>query len=145
MPNSHAENILDKLLSLLSEGSDARVERNSVLPEKIPANGLIVIYDGDPGDPEQVLGGFNNAYYEHQIEIVIYIEEGDSAIRDKKFDALLVEIGQILEGNPTLDGLVVGLTYARPQGSIEPVLGGPAIKTGTIILVAEYDTPSPLS
>jgi len=145
MPNSHAENILDKLLIILSEGCDARVERNSVLPEKIPANGLVVIYDGDPGEPEQVLGGFNNAYYEHQIEIAIYMEEGDSASRDQKFDALLVGIGQVLEEYPTLDGLVAGLTYARPEGSIEPVLGGPAIKTGTIILVAEYDTPSPLS
>ncbi len=145
MPSSHAEQVLEKLRALLDAGCDARVERNSVLPERIPPHGLIVIYDGDPGDPEQVLGGFNNAYYEHQIEVVLYMEDGNSAQRDQKFDALLLKIGEVLEDNPTLDGLVAGLSYARPETAIEPVLGGPAIKTGTLIIIAEYDTASPLS
>lgn len=145
MPSSHAEQVLEKLRALLDAGCEARVERNSVLPEKIPSRGLIVIYDGDPGEPEQVLGGFNNAYYEHQIEVVLYMEEGNAAQRDQKFDGLLLNIGEILEGNPTLDGLVAGLSYARPETAIEPVLGGPAIKTGTLIVIAEYDTASPLS
>lgn len=145
MTTSRAEEILEKLRTLLAAGCDARVERNSVLPEKIPADGLIVIYDGDPGEPEQVLGGFNNAYYEHQIEVVLYIEEGDAAQRDLKFDAMLVQIGQVLEANPKLDGLVAGLSYARPEIAIEPVIGAPAIKTGTLIVMAEYDTSSPLA
>lgn len=109
---------------------------------KIPAHGLIVIYDGDPGEPEQVLGGFNNTYYEHRIEVVLYMEEGNSAQRSQKFDDLLLEIGEILEDSPTLDGLVAGLSYARPETAIEPVLGGPAIKTGTLIIIAEYDAAS---
>jgi hypothetical protein len=145
MTTSRAENILEKLRTLLTAGCDARVERNSVLPEKIPTAGLIVIYDGDPGEPELVLGGFNNAYYEHEIEVVIYTEEGDPAQRDQKFDAMLVQIGQVLEANPKLDGLVAGLSYARPEIAIEPVLGAPAIKTGTLVIVAEYDTDSPLA
>lgn len=145
MTTSRAEDILEKLRTLLVAGCDARVERNSVLPEKIPVSGLIVIYDGDPGDPELVLGGFNNAYYEHQIEIALYMEEGDPAQRDQKFDAMLVQIGQVLEANPKLDGLVAGLSYARPEIAIEPVIGAPAIKTGTLIVIAEYDTDSPLA
>lgn len=145
MTTSRAEEILEKLRTLLAAGCDARVERNSVLPEKIPADGLIVIYDGDPGEPELVLGGFNNAYYDHEIEVVLYIEEGDPAQRDLKFDTMLVQIGQVLEANPKLDGLVAGLSYARPEAAIEPVIGAPAIKTGTLIVMAEYDTSSPLA
>lgn len=145
MTTSRAEDILEKLRTMLVAGCDARVERNSVLPEKIPADGLIVIYDGDPGEPELVLGGFNNAYYEHQIEVVLYVEEGNPAQRDQKFDAMLVQIGQVLEGNPKLDGLVAGLSYARPEIAIEPVIGAPAIKTGTLVIIAEYDTASPLA
>lgn len=141
---SRAEEILEKLKTLLTEGCDARVERNSVLPEKIPADGLIVIYDGDPGDPDQVLGGFGSAYYEHQIEVVVYVEEGNPAQRDQKFDALLVQIGETLEAYPDLDGLAAGLTYSRPEVAIEPVLGGPAIKTGTVFVIAEYEAASPL-
>ena len=41
------------------------VERNSVLPEKAPDGGLIILRDGDPGEPEQALGGFGNAYYQY--------------------------------------------------------------------------------
>lgn len=145
MTTSRAEDILEKLKTLLAAGCEARVERNSVLPEKIPPSGLIVVYDGDPGDPEMVLGGFNNAYYEHQIEVVLYIEDGDPVQRDQKFDAMLRQIGQVLETNPKLDGLVSGLSYARPEAAIEPVLGAPAIKTGTLIIIAEYDTSSPLA
>lgn len=145
MTTSRAEEILEKLRMLLAAGCDARVERNSVLPEKIPADGLIVIYDGDPGEPELVLGGFNNAYYDHEIEVVLYIEEGDPAQRDLKFDTMLVQIGQVLEANPKLDGLVAGLNYARPEAAIEPVIGAPAIKTGTLLVMAEYDTSSPLA
>lgn len=145
MPTSRAEQILETLRMLLAAGCAARVERNAVLPERIPAAGLIVIYDGDPGEPEQVLGGFSNAYYQHQIEITVYAENGDAAGRDQIFDALLMQIGQVLEAHPTLDGLVAGLSYARPDATIEPAMGAPAIKTGTIILVAEYDTDTPLS
>ena len=145
MPTSRAEDILEKLKTLLTAGCAARVERNSVLPEKVPSEGLVVIYDGDPGEPERVLGGFNNAYYEHRIEVSIYVEEGDPAQRDQKFDALLMQVGEVLTTYPFLDGLVVGLTYARPEAAIEPVLGAPAIKTGTLIVIAEYDTDSALS
>lgn len=36
------------------------------------------------------------------------------------------------------------INYARPEISIEPVLGASAIKTATLIIIAEYDTLSPL-
>ena len=32
---------------------DAVVERNSVLPEKVPDGGLIILRDGDPGEPKE--------------------------------------------------------------------------------------------
>lgn len=145
MPTSKAEEILEKLQALLGDGCTARVERNSVLPEKVPGDGLIIIYDGDPGDPDLVLGGFGSAYYQHAIEVVVYVEEGNPAQRDQKFDAILLQIGEVLEAHGDLDGLVAGLTYSRPDISIEPVIGGPAIKTGTIILIADYDSPAPLA
>jgi hypothetical protein len=53
-----------------------------VLPEKVPGGGLIILRDRDPGEPEQALGGFANTYYQHAIEIEVYIEEGDGAVRD---------------------------------------------------------------
>jgi hypothetical protein len=53
MPASKAEQVLGALKGLLETLPDAVVERNSVLPEKIPDGGLIILRDGDPGEPEQ--------------------------------------------------------------------------------------------
>jgi hypothetical protein len=43
-----------------------------------------------------------NAYYQHAIEIEVYVEEGDAAVRDAAFDGLLQQIGAALEAEPTL-------------------------------------------
>ena len=115
-----------------------------MLPEKIPDGGLIILRDGDPGEPEQALGGFGSAYYQHAVEIEVYVEEGDAAARDAAFDALLQQIGTALEADPTLGGLAFGLTYGRPEPSIEAVAGAPAIKAATLIVTVDYETDTPL-
>ena len=86
MPASRAEQVLDAFKALLETVPDAVVERNSVLPEKIPNGGLIILRDGDPGEPEQALGGFGNAYYQHAVEIEVYVEDDDAVARDAVFD-----------------------------------------------------------
>jgi hypothetical protein len=145
MPASKGEQVLDALKAVLETVPDAVVERNSILPEKIPDGGLIILRDGDPGEPEQSLGGFGNAYYEHAVEIEMYVEEGDAAARDAAFDTLLQEIGTALETDPTLGGFAFGLTYGRPEPAIEAVPGAPAIKTATLTLTVDYESDAPLS
>lgn len=142
---SQAEKILDKLKTLIDAATTAKIERNSAVPERIPPTGLVIIRDGNPGEPEYVLGGFATAYYSHNIEIEIYIQEAVPAQRDRKFDELMQVIGAVFESHPTLDGLVAGLTYARPDAMTQPVDGGPAIKNGIILLLAEYETQTPLT
>jgi hypothetical protein len=145
MPASKPEQVLAALKALLETVSDAIVVRNSVLPEKIPAGGLIILRDGDPSEPEQALGGFGNAYYQHAVELEVYVEEGDAAARDAVFDALLQQIGAALEADPTLGGLAFGLTYGRPDSAIEAVAGVPAIKGATLTLTVDYETAAPLA
>ena len=145
MPASRAEQVLDAFKALLETVPDAVVERNSVLPEKIPNGGLIILRDGDPGEPEQALGGFGNAYYQHAVEIEVYVEEGDAAARDAGFDALLQQIGAVLEADATLGGLAFGLTYGRPEPVTEAVAGAPAIKTATLAVTVDYESDAPLS
>jgi hypothetical protein len=145
MPASKAEHVLEMLKALLETVPDAVVERNRALPEKIPGGGLIVLRDGDPGEPEQPLGGFGNAYYQHAVEIEVYVEEGDAAVRDAAFDSLLQQIGTALEADPTLGGLAFGLTYSRPEPAIEPIAGAPAIKSATLSVIVDYETSAPLA
>src|SRR5918995_4484235 len=145
MPASKAEQVLEALKALLETVPDAVVERNSVLPEKVPAGGLIILRDGDPGEPEQALGGFGSVYYQHAVEIEVYVEEGDAAVRDAAFDDLLQQIGTALDTDPTLGGVAFGLTYGRPEASIEAIAGAPAIKGATLSVTVDYETSAPLS
>jgi hypothetical protein len=145
MSASKAEQALDALKALLETVPDAAVQRNDVLPEKVPGGGLIIVRDGDPGEPDQALGGFGNAYYQHAVEVEVYVEEGDAAARDVAFDALLQQIGVALETDPTLGGLAFGLTYGRPEPSIEPIAGAPAIKSATLSVTIDYETDAPLA
>jgi hypothetical protein len=145
MPASQAEQMLEAMRSLLEAVPGAVVERNSVLPEKVPAGGLIILRDGDPGDTEQALGGFGSVCYQHAVEIEIYVEQGDATARDAAFDNLLQQIGAALEADPTLGGLAFGLAYGRPEASIEAVPGAPAIKAATLTVTVDYVTSAPLS
>ncbi len=145
MPASKAEQVLEALEALLETIPDAVVAHNSVLPEKIPDGGLVILRDGDPGEPEQALGAFGDAYYQHAVEIEAYVEEGDAAARDAAFDALLQQIGIALEADPPLGGLAFGLTYGRPETSIEAVTGVPAIKVVTLTVTVDYETDTPLA
>jgi hypothetical protein len=145
MPASKAEQVLEAMKALLEMVPGAVVQRNSVLPEKVPAGGLVILRDGDPGGPEQALGGFGSAYYEHAVEIEVYVEEGDAAVRDAAFDDLLQQIGVLLDADPTLGGLAFGLNYGRPEASIEAIAGAPAIKSATLTVTVDYETDAPFA
>ena len=139
---SKTEQVLETIKALLVSVPGAKIERNTAVPENIPTGGLIVLRDGDPGDPETALGGFGGIYYSHGIEIELYIEDGDATVRDAAFDGLVQAIGTALEADPTLGGLAFGMTYGRPEINTEAVAGAPAIKSGTIIVTVEYETTS---
>ncbi|MEE4331730.1 MAG: hypothetical protein V2J10_12740, partial [Wenzhouxiangella sp.] len=69
---SRSEQALVALVDRLRQIPDIGVERNSALPERIPEGGLVVVRDGDPGEPEQALGGFEPVYYRHAVELELY-------------------------------------------------------------------------
>ncbi len=144
MAASKTEQVIGALRTRLETIANAKVERNTVVPEKIPAGGLMVLRDGNPGEAERALGGFAGAYYSHDVEIELYVEAGDAAARDSAFDALVQALGTALESDPTLGGLAFGMSYGRPGIDTEAVIGAPAIKTGTITVAIDYETVSPL-
>ena len=141
---SKTEQILTALTTRLRTLSKVKVERNTAVPERIPKGGLIVLRDGDPGEPEQTLGGIGSVYYSHAVEIEVYVEAADAAKRDAAFDALVQKIGAAFDADPTLGGLAFGMAYGRPEIDTEAVAGAPAIKTGTIEVIVEYETETPL-
>ena len=138
------ELILNALKTALEAGLAAKIERNTALPEKIPTGGLIILRDGTADEPELPLGGFGGIYCRQDAEIEIYVENGDAAARDAAFDTLLQQIGTVLDADPTLGGLAFGMTYSRPEIDTEAVIGGPAIKAGTLIVAIEFEADTAL-
>jgi hypothetical protein len=145
MPASKAEQVLEALKTLLESVPDAVVERNSALPEKIPDGGMIILRDGDPGEARAGARRLRDAYYQHAVEIEVYLKEGDAAARDAGLRPLLQQIQYCAGGGPTLGGVAFGLTYGRPEPSIEAVAGAPAIKTATLTVTVDYENDAPLS
>ena len=83
----------------------ATVLRNEVLPAKIPTGGLVIVRDGEPGEPEVTLNPVNYLW-QHRAEIEVVVEAATGEARDAALDALLVAIGETLTADPTLGGVV---------------------------------------
>lgn len=94
------ETILTALHARLS-ALPATALRGEVFPERVPAEGLLILRDGEPGDPEVTLSPL--AYhYQHRAEIEAVLQ---GAARDIDFDALTASIGSALAADRTLGGL----------------------------------------
>lgn len=150
MADSIHKQIVDKLAALLAsiEGKVV-VEINTPLPEKVPADGLIIVRDGVPDPVRETLGGFDTAYISATFPIEVYVAHGDDEKRDVKYDELLQAIGSKLlardgNGQRSLGGLVYGLIIDRPEPITEPVEGAAAVKAASIKVRMEYSAPSVL-
>ena len=94
------ETILAALHARLS-ALPATALRGEVLPERVPAEGLLILRDGEPGEPEVTLSPL--AYhYQRCAEIEAVVQGAD---RDTAFDTLTASIGAALTADRTLGGL----------------------------------------
>ena len=135
------ETILAALLGRLQTLA-APVLRGEVLPERIPATGLIILRDGKPGEPEVTLSPLTY-FYEHRAELEVAIQAGTG--RDALFDALVASIGAALAGDRTLGGLCDWVEAEAPDPVDLPIEGAAALKAAVITVVLHYATPDPLT
>ena len=115
--------------------------RGDVLPERIPASGLIILRDGKPGEPEVTLSPLSY-FYEHRAELEVVIQAGTG--RDALFDALAADIGAALALDRTLGGLCDWAEAEAPEPVDLPIEGAAALKAAVITVVLHYATPDPL-
>ena len=120
----------------------APVLRGDVLPERIPATGLIILRDGKPGEPEVTLSPLTY-FYEHRAELEVVIQAG--AGRDALFDALTASIGAALATDRTLGGLCDWVEAEAPEPVDLPIEGAAALKAAVITVVLHYATQDPLT
>ena len=136
---SARETILTALYARLSM-LPARALRGDVLPERIPAEGLLILRDGDPGEPEVTLSPLRY-HYQHRAEIEAVVQGVD---RDVGFDILCASIGAALTEDRTLGGLCDWVEAEAPQPVDLPVDGGTSLKAALITIVLQYSTQDPL-
>ena len=140
MPTTR-ETVLAALLARLQQLA-ALTLRDEVLPERIPAAGLIILRDGQPGEPEVTLSPVTY-FYEHRAELEVVIQAGTA--RDTLFDALAADIGMALAADRTLGGLCDWVEAEAPEPVDVPIEGAAALKAAMIIIVLHYATPDPLT
>lgn len=139
------DQIADYFDSVAWTGEDVTVLRNADVPMKIEGGGLVIIRDGNPGDPERCLGDGAPFYYSHDIPIEIYVQDIEQADRDELFDDLSAGVGAAIETDKTLAGECKGCLYSKPEGETNAVEGAAPIKSATIPTTFDYETTTPLS
>ncbi len=134
------ETILTALHARLS-ALPANALRSDVLPERVPPDGLLILRDGDPGEPEVTLSPA--AYhYQHRADIEAVVQ---GANLDTAFDALCASIGTAIAADRTLGGLCDRVEAEAPRPVDLPVEGAASLKAAVIPVILHYTTADPLT
>ena len=140
MPTSR-ETILTALHARL-QTLVATVLRDEVMPERIPPAGLIILRDGQPGEPEVTLSPLRY-HYLHRAELEVIVQTPGN--RATAFDTLIAAIGTVLATDRTLGGLCDWVEAEAPASVDLPVEGASSLKAAVITFVLHYSTTDPLA
>jgi len=118
----------------------AKIERNRLRPERIPAEGLIILRDGDIGEPTILLSPVSYVWT-HVARAEVFAASADP---DEQLDQLLIAIGAALADDPSLGGTVDQIEIGAPDFDGAAPEGGPDIKAAIVPIRLIYETQAPL-
>jgi hypothetical protein len=134
------ETILFALHALLRT-QPAPVLRGDALPERVLATGLLILRDGEPGEPSVTLSPLRY-HYQHRVEVEAVVQSATD--RDAAFDALAAAVGAALAADRTLGGLCDWVDAEAPRPVDLAVDGAASLKAAVIPVVLHYTTSDPL-
>lgn len=136
------EQVLAALYARLQMIGGTLIQRGSVLPERVPPEGMLNMRDGDPGEPDVTLSP-RRYHYEHvaEIEAIVHVASDRSVALDMLFEA----IGIVLATDPTLGGACDWIEADAPAPVDLPVAGGIAYRAAVIPITLTYTTTGPLA
>lgn len=143
MPASKREAAFQALLTALATVSGASVVRDEDEPLDIPAGGLITLRDGETPEPEALLSPLT---YLHrpEAEIVVQVAHANAAARAAGLDTLLQAVEAAIVADTTLGGAVDYIQLALDDRDVEPVEGGAAIASATVLAEMQYESATAL-
>ena len=127
-------------LHLRLQTLSAPILRGDVLPERVPTAGLLILRDGEPGEPQVTLSPLRY-HYQHRAEIEAVVQ---GTARDATFDALCASIGAAIAADRTLGGLCDWVEAEAPRPVDLAVDGAASLKAAVIPVILHYSTADPL-
>jgi hypothetical protein len=140
---SKREQALSALFDQLRAIPLALVKRNEALPQAVPTAGLVILRDGDPGEPDVTLNPVH-FYYRHQVEIEAFVTPligGGEAL----LDALIEAVADVLATDRSLGGLVENMGLGAPVTETLVIEGAAPILAARVPVVIEYLVSDPLA
>lgn len=142
---SRREEVLDAIKSLVAGAlPSAEVKRNLDKPERIALGGLVIIRDGDPGEPEVLLSPLTYVY-EHRVPIELAAFASATLTREQVLDQMLSAIGVAVEANRTLGGLCDFIETEAPTSDDLETAGAMSGRWADAAIIATYATVNPLT
>jgi hypothetical protein len=107
----------------------------------VPSAGLLILRDGDPGEPAVTLSPLRY-HYQHRAEVEAVVQS--TIGRDAAFDAVASGIGTVLAADRTLGGRCDWVEAEAPRPVDLPVEGAASLKAAVIPIVLHYASADPL-
>jgi len=142
---SQRESAIGALFAVLGQLSlGTMVKRNAALPERIADHAMVILRDGEMGEPEVSLSPLTY-HWQHQVAIELFVADPDAAARDSRMDGLLTELATLIEADRTLAGVVEYAEIGQPKFDELAPEGTSGIKACLLPVVLHYSSAGPLS
>ncbi len=141
---SQREQVLAALLQRMQSGLAATVRRNEAMPERVPGEGLVILRDGDPGEPDITLNP-RTAFYSHRVELELFVTQPAAGGGETLLDALVADMHGALAPDPSLGGLAENLVVTAPETGVLAAEGAAPILTARLAVIVDYLVSDPLA
>ncbi len=141
---SKREQVLSALFARLRAVPLAAVKRNEALPQAVPAGGLVILRDSDPGEPDVTLNPRTECYG-HLCQIEAFVTQAAGGGGETLLDGLLADIGTALASDCSLEGLAENLIWRAPETSALAIEGAAPILAARLTVTIEYLVSDPLA
>lgn len=141
---SRREEIIQAVVALITAAApSAVVERNTEMPLRPGGGVLIIVRDGDSGEPEITLSPLNYTY-DHAIRVEVLVE-APGETRFAVLDDLLTPIGAAIEANRTLGGLANWVEPTPPDSDDAVAANAQPLRWAAFDIVSNFTTTGPLA
>ena len=142
MTRSKRESVILALAKELTvvEDRGTKVYRNLDKPQKIPADGIIIVRDNEAAKEVDVLLNPLTYIFELNIQLEVIIQHPDASARTKRLDELLIRIEKIISKNRTLNGFAEWVELKQAEFQDEPIEGAATIRAAIVAVLVRFST-----